>query len=45
MNGIFQKRLDKISTNIHDIGYNGFYVTNLTNIRYLTGITGSSGLL
>ena len=45
MNNIFQKRLDKISTTIRDIGYNGFYVTNLTNIRYLTGFTGSAGLL
>ena len=45
MNNIFQKRLDQVSHKINDLGYDGFYISNLTNIRYLTGFTGSAGLL
>ena len=45
MKNIFQKRLDQLSLKINDLGYHGFYISNLTNIRYLTGFTGSAGLL
>jgi len=45
MNTIFKNRLDQLSSKLHDIGYNGFYINNLTNIRYLTGFTGSAALL
>ena len=45
MNNMFQKRLDQVSHKINDLGYDGFYISNLTNIRYLTGFTGSAGLL
>ena len=31
-----EKRLDKLFNKIHDLGYDGLYITNLTNIRYLT---------
>ena len=45
MNNIFKKRLDEVSHKINDLSYDGFYISNLTNIRYLTGFTGSAGLL
>ena len=45
MKSIFKNRLDQLSSQIHDIGSNGFYISNLTNIRYLTGFTGSAALL
>jgi len=45
MKAIFKNRLDQLSSKIHDIGYDGFYISNLTNIRYLTGFTGSAALL
>ena len=45
MKAIFKNRLDQLSSKIHDSGYNGFYISNLTNIRYLTGFTGSAALL
>jgi len=45
MKDIFKNRLSQLSTKINDIGYDGFYINNLTNIKYLTGFTGSAGLL
>jgi len=45
MSSIFHNRLSKLYTAISKAGYDGFYITNLTNIRYLTGFTGSAGLL
>ena len=45
MKEIFQNRLNQLSDKINDIGYDGLYITNLTNIRYLTGFTGSAAVL
>ena len=45
MNNIFTNRLDKIYKSLVKNSYDGLYITNLTNIRYLTGFTGSAGLL
>jgi len=45
MNNIFTTRLDKIYKCLAKNSYDGLYITNLTNIRYLTGFTGSAGLL
>ena len=45
MNSIFNQRLDKLFNTINKLGYSGLYVTNLTNIRYLTGFTGSAAVL
>tara|TARA_B100000029_G_scaffold256081_1_gene252855 strand:+ start:4297 stop:5373 length:1077 start_codon:yes stop_codon:yes gene_type:complete len=45
MSNIFKKRLDQLSNKISELGYDGLYITNLTNIRYLTGFTGSAAVL
>ena len=45
MNSIFNNRLDKVYHKIHELKYDGLYITNLTNIRYLTGFTGSAAIL
>tara|TARA_B100000700_G_scaffold97774_1_gene109954 strand:+ start:573 stop:1658 length:1086 start_codon:yes stop_codon:yes gene_type:complete len=45
MSSLFENRANKLSNIIADLGYDGFYITNITNIRYLTGFTGSAGLL
>ena len=45
MKNVFKNRLDQLLAKLNDIGYDGFYITNLTNIRYLTGFTGSSAVL
>ena len=42
---IYQKRLDSLKTIMKSKGYNAFYIANITNIRYLSGFTGSSGFL
>tara|TARA_B100000959_G_C14980495_1_gene623246 strand:+ start:295 stop:1371 length:1077 start_codon:yes stop_codon:yes gene_type:complete len=42
---IFKKRLEKLKIIMKDQGYNAFYVCNITNVRYLSGFTGSSGFL
>ena len=39
---IFKSRLDKLFIKIKELGVDGFYITNLTNIRYLTGFSGSA---
>ncbi len=44
MNNI-QNRLDKVRNRFTENGIEGFYVTNLTNVRYLSGYTGSAGQL
>jgi len=38
-------RLPRVAARLTDLGCDGLLVTNLTNIRYLTGFTGSAGLL
>jgi len=42
---IYRKRLDSLKAIMKDKGYNSFYIANITNIRYLSGFTGSSGFL
>ena len=39
----FQNRLRAIRDKISYMGLDGIYVTNLTNVRYITGFTGSAG--
>ena len=41
----FNNRLNQLFNQIEISGYDGFYITNMTNIRYLTGFTGSSAIL
>jgi len=38
-------RLPRLAERLRELGCDGLLVTNLTNIRYLTGFTGSAGLL
>ena len=38
-------RLARLTARFAELGCDGLLVTNLTNIRYLTGFTGSAGLL
>jgi Xaa-Pro aminopeptidase len=38
-------RLDRLRTSLEDEGCEAILVTNLTNVRYLTGFTGSAGSL
>jgi len=42
---MFIQRLEKVYNAIEALGFDGLYITNLTNIRYLTGFTGSAGVL
>ena len=37
----FSNRLDLLKNHFHMHSLDGIYITNLTNIRYLTGFTGS----
>ncbi len=41
----FQNRIEKLNNKLSDFNLDGLYVTNLTNVRYLTGFTGSAGSL
>ena len=41
----FNHRIEKINNKLSDLSLDGLYVTNLTNVRYLTGFTGSAGSL
>ena len=41
----FLNRIDNLKQKLHLENLNGIYVTNLTNVRYLTGFTGSAGSL
>ena len=38
-------RLDQVKTQINQLGLDGIYITNITNVRYLSGFTGSAGSL
>tara|TARA_Y100001980_G_C14555552_1_gene344346 strand:+ start:1672 stop:2751 length:1080 start_codon:yes stop_codon:yes gene_type:complete len=40
---IYEKRINLIKNKIAEQKLDGLYVTNLTNVRYLTGFTGSAG--
>ena len=40
-----KKRLDRVRCELADMGVDGMLVTNLTNVRYLSGFTGSAGLV
>ena len=42
---IFKNRLKKLKVIMNNAGYNAFYISNITNVRYLSGFTGSSGFL
>jgi len=39
----FENRVNNVKTQLYKQGLDGMYVTNLTNVRYLTGFTGSAG--
>ena len=39
----FQSRVENVKAQLSKEGLDGIYVTNLTNVRYLTGFTGSAG--
>tara|TARA_Y100000590_G_scaffold74521_1_gene82274 strand:+ start:731 stop:1804 length:1074 start_codon:yes stop_codon:yes gene_type:complete len=41
----FNKRTDAVKEAFSNQGLDGMYITNLTNVRYLTGFTGSAGSL
>jgi len=41
----FKNRLLKIKETVHNNKLDGIYITNITNVRYLTGFTGSAGSL
>tara|TARA_B100002052_G_scaffold299187_1_gene336210 strand:+ start:12330 stop:13409 length:1080 start_codon:yes stop_codon:yes gene_type:complete len=45
MKNIFKKRFNNILEKLTNQSFDGMYITNLTNIRYLTGFTGSAGIL
>ena len=45
MSSIFKNRLNNLYNNIAKHDLDGLYITNLTNIRYLTGFTGSAAIL
>ena len=42
---IYEKRIERLKSIMKDNGYNAFYTSNITNVRYLSGFTGSSGFL
>jgi len=39
----FKNRINLLKQKISEKGLDGIYITNLTNVRYLTGFTGSAG--
>ena len=39
----FETRINKVKNKISELSLDGIYITNLTNVRYLTGFTGSAG--
>ena len=41
----FLNRIDSVKQKIQLESLDGIYITNLTNVRYLTGFTGSAGSL
>ncbi|MAV65391.1 MAG: hypothetical protein CMG00_09400 [Candidatus Marinimicrobia bacterium] len=40
-----KERISKVKDTFNKINIDGLYVTNITNVRYLTGFTGSAGSL
>ena len=42
---VYRQRLDRLKSIMQDKGNNAFYIANITNVRYLSGFTGSSGFL
>ena len=36
-------RINKLRENFSSYNLSGIYITNITNVRYLTGFTGSAG--
>ena len=42
---IYNSRLTNLKNELAQLNLDGIYVTNLTNVRYLTGFTGSAGSL
>ncbi|MEE9190053.1 MAG: aminopeptidase P family protein [Candidatus Neomarinimicrobiota bacterium] len=40
---IFSNRVNKLQVNLDEKGFQGMLITNLTNVRYLCGFTGSAG--
>ena len=45
MNDIIKQRFEKVYDLMCSIGLDGLYITNITNIKYLTGFTGSAAIL
>ena len=43
--GIYEQRIERLKSTMKDNNYNAFYTSNITNVRYLSGFTGSSGFL
>ena len=41
----YNKRISTLIEKLSTLNLDGMYVTNLTNVRYLTGFTGSAGSL
>ena len=41
--GLSKKRINNVKAYLASSNLDGMYVTNLTNVRYLTGFTGSAG--
>ncbi len=39
----YQSRINKLKDELSNNSLDGIYITNLTNVRYLTGFTGSTG--
>ena len=39
----FNVRIEKTKNKLSELGLSGMYITNLTNVKYLTGFTGSAG--
>ena len=42
---IYEQRIERLKSIMKNNGYNSFYTSNITNVRYLSGFTGSSGFL
>ena len=41
--GLSKKRINNVKAYLASSNLDGMYVTNLTNVRYLTGFTGPAG--
>ena len=41
----YSVRISKLKNELAALNLDGMYITNLTNVRYLTGFTGSAGSL